>query len=299
MLREELLAQITEKPGIFAALDQSGGSTPEALRLYGITDQSYETEAEMFKLIHEMRLRIIMSPSFSGARVIAAILFEKTIESTINGKSLPTYLWQDRGVVPILKVDRGRLPEHDGVELMKPIPELSAVLERAGREGIVGTKMRAVIKQPSRSGIASVVAQQIEIASQIARSGLMPIIEPEILINSPDRATSEAILYEELQVGLSKLPTGVKVILKLSIPAESNLYSSFVGHPGVARILALSGGYSRREACQRLQANPGMIASFSRALVEGLQATMTETEFDEQLSAAIDESYVASTVKVR
>ncbi|TCR87976.1 fructose bisphosphate aldolase [Rhizobium sp. BK376] len=294
---QQMSAQMSGKPGFVAALDQSGGSTPEALRLYGIPDTAYHSDAEMFELIHQMRLRIITAPSFSGEKVIGAILFERTMDSDIGGKPIPSYLWEDRGVVPLLKVDSGREPESDGVLMMKPMPRLDALLERAVNKGIYGTKMRSVVRLPSASGIASVVAQQFEVARQISSYGLTPIVEPEVLISSPDKAGAEAILCEEISKQLALLPADVKVILKLTIPTVADLYKGLVEHPNVVRVLALSGGYSRHEACALLSQNKGMIASFSRALIEELRHDMTDAAVDEALVRSIDESYKASVTK--
>lgn len=297
MAYDRMLAQMAEKPGFIAALDQSGGSTPGALRLYGIPETAYSGDAEMFRLMHEMRVRIISAPAFTGAKVIGAILFERTMDGEAQGKPVPTFLWEDRGVVPFLKVDKGLEAEKDGVSLMKPMPELDALLARAVKAGVFGTKMRSVINLPSQEGIAAVVAQQFEVAEQIARHGLVAIIEPEVSIKSPDKAGAEAILLAEIARQLDALPEGRTVMLKLTIPTVPDLYAPLVKHPSVTRVVALSGGYSRTDACKRLAANHGMIASFSRALVEDLKHSMSDAEFDAALAAAIDEIYQASTVK--
>jgi fructose-bisphosphate aldolase class I len=297
MANEQMTAQITGQDGFIAALDQSGGSTPGALRQYGIPDTAYNGDAEMFRLVHEMRVRIITAPAFTGAKVIAAILFERTMDGQVQGQPVPAFLWQSRSVIPFLKVDKGLEPENDGVSLMKPIPDLDPLLTRAVRLGIFGTKMRSVINLPSAPGIKAVVAQQFELAERIARHGLMPIIEPEVSIKSPDKAGAEAILLAELTSALASLPAGRQVMLKLTIPEVPNLYSTLIGHERVARVVALSGGYSRAEACERLARNRGMIASFSRALVEDLRHSMSDAEFNATLAKSIDEIYRASTVK--
>ncbi len=298
MANEKMTAQISAKGGFIAALDQSGGSTPGALRLYGIPDSAYSGDAEMFKLMHEMRVRIMTAPAFTGDKVIAAILFEGTMDGQAQGKPVPTFLWEQRGVIPFLKVDKGLEAEDDGVSLMKPMPALDTLLARAVKLGVFGTKMRSVINLPSKQGIAVIVKQQFDVAAQIAGHGLMPIIEPEVSIKSPDKAGAEAILLTELTRQLDALPHGRQVMLKLTIPDAANLYSPLVDHRGVARVVALSGGYSRADACKRLAANRGVIASFSRALTEGLKHSMSDAEFNTALAASIDEIYRASTEKV-
>jgi len=290
-------AQITGKPGFFAALDQSGGSTPGALRLYGIPDSDYTSDSEMFALINAMRVRVMTAPAFTGDKVIATILFEGTIDGTIDDKPIPTFLRKDRGIVPFLKVDKGLQDERDGVNLMKPIPGLDAVLARALELGIYGTKARSTIRLSSRSGIASIVDQQFELAAQIADRGLVPILEPEVLIKSPEKEVAEALLLTALMQQLDALPHGRRVILKLTIPNVPNLYEPLIAHEGVARVVALSGGYTRDDACERLSHNRGMIASFSRALLEGLTHGMSDAAFNDQLQQSIDEIYTASTVK--
>ena len=298
MANDEMYKQMSAKPGFVAALDQSGGSTPGALRAYGIPDSDWHgDEAEMFRLMHEMRVRIMTSPSFTGAKVIAAILFERTMDGEAKGKPVPAFLWQERGVVPFLKVDKGLETEKDGVSLMKPIPGLDTLLTRAVKLGIFGTKMRSVINLASKPGIAAIVAQQFEVAGQISAHRLMPIIEPEILIKSPDKAGCEALLRDALLGRLDALPKGVQVMLKLTPPEASDFYLPLIKHAGVARVVALSGGYTRTEACRRLAANNGLIASFSRALTEGLTQSMSDAEFDAALAASVDEIYRASTVK--
>jgi fructose-bisphosphate aldolase class I len=290
-------AQITGKPGFFAALDQSGGSTPGALRLYGIPDSDYTSDSEMFALINAMRVRVMTAPAFTGDKVIATILFEGTIDGTIDDKPIPTFLWKDRGIVPFLKVDKGLQDERDGVNLMKPIPGLDAVLARALELGIYGTKARSTIRLSSRSGIASIVDQQFELAAQITDRGLLPILEPEVLIKSPEKEVAEALLLTALMQQLDALPHGRRVILKLTIPNVPNFYEPLITHERVARVVALSGGYTRDDACERLSHNRGMIASFSRALLEGLTHGMSDAAFNDQLQQSIDEIYTASTVK--
>ena len=297
MTQDKMLAQMSGKGGFIAALDQSGGSTPGALRLYGIPDSAYSGDAEMFRLMHEMRVRIISAPAFTGDKVIGAILFERTMDGEAHGRSVPAFLWEDRGVVPFLKVDKGLEAESDGVSLMKPIPGLDALLERAVKLGIFGTKMRSVINLPSRTGIAAIVAQQFEIAAQISAHGLVPIIEPEVSIKSPDKKGAEAILLEELTKHADGLPEGRRVMLKLTIPDVPDLYAGLIAHKQVVRVVALSGGYTRDDACRRLAHNHGMIASFSRALVEELKHSMSDAAFDAALAKSIDEIYRASTVK--
>ena len=297
MANDKMMGQMSAKGGFIAALDQSGGSTPGTLRQYGIPEDSYHGEAEMFARMHEMRVRVMTAPSFDGSKVIAAILFEATMDGLVNGTPTPTFLWDERGMVPFLKVDKGLETEADGVSLMKPIPGLDALLARAVSLGVFGTKMRSVINLPSKTGIKAIVAQQFELARQIAGHGLMPILEPEILIKSPDKAAAEAILLAELTEGLQALPDGQQVMLKLTIPDIADTYAPLIGHPKVLRVVALSGGYTRSDACERLATNHGMIASFSRALLDGLKHSMSDAEFDATLSSAVDAIYQASTVK--
>ena len=297
MADQAMLTRMTREDGFIAALDQSGGSTPGALRLYGIPDSAYSGDAEMFRLMHEMRVRIMTAPAFTGDKVLGAILFEGTMDGQAAGKPVPHFLWQDRRVVPFLKVDKGLEAERDGVSVMKPMPALDALLARAVPLGIFGTKMRSVINLPSQAGIAAVVAQQFEVAAQIDRHGLVPIIEPEISIKSPDKAGAEAILLQELTRHLDALPAGRQVMLKLTIPEAPDFYLPLAKHARVARLVALSGGYTMADACRRLAANHGMIASFSRALTESLKHSMTDAEFDAALAGAIDQIYQASTVK--
>ena len=298
MANDKMMAQMSSKDGFIAALDQSGGSTPGALRLYGIPDSDYSGDAEMFRLMHEMRVRIITAPAFSGAKVIAAILFERTMDGQAKGKPVPAYLWEERGVVPIVKVDKGLAEEKDGVSLMKPMPDLDTLLARAAKLGVFGTKMRSVINQASKVGIAAIAKQQFEFGEQIAKHGLVPILEPEVSIKSPDKAGAEAILRAELAKGLESLPAGRKVMLKLTIPEVPDLYQPLIKDKRVVRVVALSGGYTRDEACKRLARNHGMIASFSRALAQDLRRSMSDAEFDAALKSAVDEIYQASAVKV-
>ncbi|GJH33102.1 fructose bisphosphate aldolase [Paraburkholderia hospita] len=298
MANEKMLAQISDKAGFIAALDQSGGSTPGALRQYGIEENAYNGDAEMFKLIHDMRVRIITAPAFTGDKVIAAILFEATMDGQAQGKPVPSFLWEDRGVVPFLKVDKGLEAEKDGVRLMKPIPGLDALIARAGKLGIFGTKMRSVIEQNSPAGIAAVVKQQFEYGAQIDAGGLMPILEPEVSIKTPDKAGAEKTLRDEIIKGLDALPADKQVMLKLTIPDVADFYQPLIDHPRVLRVVALSGGYTRTEACKLLEKNHGMIASFSRALINDLKKQMSDSEFDAKLAEAIDEIYEASAVKV-
>jgi fructose-bisphosphate aldolase class I len=293
-----MYTQMSGKPGFIAALDQSGGSTPGALRQYGIPDNAYSGDAEMFRLIHEMRVRIMTAPAFTGDKVIGAILFEGTMDGEAQGKPVPTFLWEERDVVPFVKVDKGLEAEKDGVRLMKPMPELDAVLARAVKLGVYGTKMRSTINLPSKDGIAAIVTQQFEVAAQIARSGLMPILEPEVLITSPDKRAAEAILLAELTRHLDRLRDDRRVMLKLTIPDVPDRYAPLIAHDRVVRVVALSGGYTRAEACQRLAANHGMIASFSRALIGDLRHSVSDAEFNAALAESIDEIYRASTVKV-
>jgi fructose-bisphosphate aldolase class I len=289
----EMLEKIEKGQGFIAALDQSGGSTPGALKAYGISEDAFSNDEEMFGLIHEMRSRIITAPSFGSGKVIGAILFERTMDGTANGKPVPDLLWE-RGVVPFLKVDKGLADEADGVQLMKPNPDLEALLDRANPKGIFGTKMRSVIKLANPAGIAVVVAQQFDEAKRILAKGLMPIIEPEVSIKSSERDAADRIMLAEILKQLDALPEGERVMLKLTIPAEAGLFQPLVDHPKVLRVVALSGGFSREEACVELAKNPGMIASFSRALLSDLRADQSDEEFDRTLGQAIDEIHSAS-----
>jgi fructose-bisphosphate aldolase, class I len=297
MSDDRMMAQMSGKGGFIAALDQSGGSTPGALRLYGIPDNAYSGDAEMFKLMHEMRVRIMTAPAFTGAKVIGTILFEGTMDGEVGGKPTPSFLWEERGVVPFVKVDKGLEAEKDGVQLMRPMPELDALLTRAVKLGVFGTKMRSVINLASKDGIAAIAAQQFEVGARIAEHGLMPILEPEVSIKSPDKSGAEAILLAELTRNLDAAPNGPRVMFKLTLPDVTDLYLPLTKHPRVARVVALSGGYTRAVACKRLAANHGMIASFSRALVEELRHSMSDAEFEAALAKSIDEIYQASTVK--
>ena len=298
MADDKMMAQISGRDGFIAALDQSGGSTPGALRLYGIPDNAYSGDAEMFRLMHEMRVRMMTAPAFTGAKVIATILFEGTMDGEVRGKPTPAFLWEERGVIPFVKVDKGLEAEKDGVQLMRPMPELDALLTRAVKLGVFGTKMRSVINLASKDGIAAVVAQQFAVAAQIAGHGLMPIIEPEVSIKSPEKAGAETVLLAELTRNLDAQPDGPRVMFKLTLPDAPDLYLPLTKHRRVTRVVALSGGYTRADACKRLSANHGMIASFSRALVEELRHSMSDAEFEAALARSIDEIYRASTVKV-
>lgn len=288
MMNAQMAKQVAEKPGFIAALDQSGGSTPKALRLYGIQESAYSNDEEMYALIHQMRARIIKSPAFTGEKVVGAILFERTMDGEIDGIPTAEYLWTKRQVVPFLKVDKGLADEKDGVQLMKPMPELDTLLERAVAKGIFGTKMRSVINAANAEGIAAVVAQQFDVGRQILGHGLMPIIEPEVTITIADKAEAEEILLAEILKQLDALGHDKQVMLKLSLPTKANLYKPLVDHPRVMRVVALSGGYSREEANNKLAANTGIIASFSRALTEGLSAQQTDADFDAVLGDTID-----------
>jgi len=297
MQHADMTAKIAEGQGFIAALDQSGGSTPKALKGYGIEESAYSGDEEMFALIHQMRSRIITSPAFTGDKVIGAILFERTMDGTVDDKPTPAALIA-RGVVPFIKIDKGLEAEADGVQLMKPMPDLDALLARAKGLGVFGTKERSVINLANREGIAAVVKQQFEVARQVLAAGLMPIIEPEVNIKSPERGAADQILLEEILKALDALPGDDKVMLKLSIPAEAGLFDPLVDHPRVLRVVALSGGYKRPEACAELARNRGMIASFSRALLEDLRHQMSDDEFNASLANAIDEIHEASVDKV-
>lgn len=297
MINAAMAEQAGKKDGFIAALDQSGGSTPKALRLYGIPESEYSGEAEMYRLVHEMRARIIKSPAFTGEKVMGAILFERTMDGEIDGTPTAEYLWKKRGVVPFLKVDKGLVDEADGVQLMKAMPDLDALLTRAVAKGIFGTKMRSVINAANPKGIAAAVKQQFEVGKQILSHGLIPIIEPEVTISIADKAQAEEILLAEITKQLDALPADKQVMLKLTLPTKTNLYRSLVGHPRVMRVVALSGGYSRDEANKMLAANDGIIASFSRALTEGLSAKQSDAEFDAALGNAIDAIFQASRAK--
>jgi fructose-bisphosphate aldolase class I len=291
---EQQKAKFRNQPGFIAALDQSGGSTPKALKLYGIAETEYSGDVQMMDLIHAMRTRIITSPSFNGDRILAAILFENTMDREIEGRPTADYLWKVKRVVPVLKVDKGLEAEANGVQLMKPMPDLDKLLARAKAKGIFGTKMRSVIKQANAAGIKAVVEQQFTVGRQIIAAGLVPIIEPEVDIKCPDKAAAEDLLKAEIMAQLDKLPEGQLVMLKLTLPNKDNLYVDCIAHPRVLKVVALSGGYSRDEANQRLAKQKGMVASFSRALTEGLTAQQTEAEFDAALDRAIESIYQAS-----
>jgi len=291
---EQQKTKFRTQAGFIAALDQSGGSTPKALKLYGIQESAYSGDAQMMDLIHAMRTRIITSPSFNGDRVLAAILFEDTMDREVLGKPTADYLWNVKQVVPVLKVDKGLEAEANGVQLMKPMPDLDQLLARARAKGIFGTKMRSVIKQANPAGIQAIVDQQFAVGRQIIAAGLVPIIEPEVDIHCPDKAQAEDLLKAAIKTQLDKLPEGQLVMLKLTIPSKDNLYADLITHPRVLKVVALSGGYSRVEANEKLARQKGMVASFSRALTEGLTAQQSEAEFDAALDAAIEGIYQAS-----
>jgi fructose-bisphosphate aldolase class I len=293
----EMLAKIERGNGFIAALDQSGGSTPKALKGYGIEEASWSSDEEMFDLIHQMRSRIITSPCFANGKVIGAILFERTMDGNVGGKPTPQALIE-RGVVPFIKIDKGLEAEENGVQIMNPIPGLDALLERARSLGVFGTKERSVINAANAAGIAALVAQQFEVARQILAHDLVPIIEPEVNIKSADRAESDNLLLSAILEELDEIPDGQRVMLKLSIPAKPGMFRPIVEHPKVLRVVALSGGFSRGEACRELAKNPGLIASFSRALLSDLRAQQSDEEFNRSLGTAIDEIYKASTEKV-
>jgi fructose-bisphosphate aldolase class I len=292
--QSEQKQKIATQPGFVAALDQSGGSTPKALGIYGVTPDAWSNEEEMYQVVHKMRTRIITSPSFGGDRIIAAILFENTMDRDIEGQSTADYLWNVKKVVPILKVDKGLADEKNGVQLMKPMPDLDALLKKAKAKHIFGTKMRSVIKQANPEGIAAIVKQQFEIGKQIIASGLVPIIEPEVDIHCPDKAKAEELLKAGLMSELNALTPDQTVMLKLTLPEKDNFYRDCIKHPRVLKVVALSGGYSRDEANAKLARNNGMVASFSRALAEGLKAQQSEKEFDAMLDASIQSIFDAS-----
>jgi fructose-bisphosphate aldolase, class I len=296
MNEQDMTARIARGNGFIAALDQSGGSTPKALRAYGVADDEWDGEEEMFARIHEMRSRIIRSPAFTGDKVVGAILFEKTMDGSVDGKPVPQALI-DKGVVPFLKIDKGLEEETDGVQLMKSMPGLDDLLRRAKALGVYGTKERSVINRADRAGIAAIVAQQFDIGRQVLGHGMMPILEPEYSIKAADRAEGEEMLREEILQQLETLPEGQQVMLKLSLPVKANFFKPLVEHPKVLKVVALSGGYTRDEACAELEKNEGVIASFSRALLDGLRAQMSDNEFDATLGEAIDAIHRASTEK--
>jgi fructose-bisphosphate aldolase class I len=293
-LNEQQQQKMKTHPGFIAALDQSGGSTPDALRLYGIKEGAWSNEDEMFAIVHQMRTRIITSPSFTGERIIAAILFENTMDRDIEGRPTADYLWSVKRVVPFLKVDKGLAAEKDGVQLMKPMPALAALLGKAKAKGIFGTKMRSVIKQANAAGIKDIVSQQFEVAGQIIAAGILPIVEPEVDIHCPQKAKAEELLKAAILEELNQLPLGQLVMLKLTLPAQDDFYADCVRHPNVLRVVALSGGYGREEANERLRRNHGIVASFSRALVEGLSAQQSDAEFNAQLDGYIQSIFEAS-----
>ena len=293
-LAEQQLQKMKSHPGFIAALDQSGGSTPKALALYGIKEDTWSNEEEMFAIVHQMRTRMITTHAFNGERIIGAILFENTMDRDINGQPTANYLWNVKGVVPFLKVDKGLDAEKDGVQLMKPMPALAALLEKAKAKRIFGTKMRSFIKQANASGIKDIVNQQFELAAQISAAGLMPIVEPEIDIHCPEKAKAEGLLKAAILEKLNQLPAGQVVMLKLTLPEQDNFYADFVKHPKVLRVVALSGGYSRDEANKRLRRNHGVVASFSRALAEGLSAQQSAAEFNATLDKSIQSIFQAS-----
>jgi fructose-bisphosphate aldolase class I len=293
-LNEQQLQKMKSHPGFIAALDQSGGSTPKALTLYGIKEGAWSNEDEMFAIVHQMRARMITSHGFNGERIIGAILFENTMDRDINGQPAANYLWNIKGVVPFLKVDQGLDAEKEGVQLMKPMPALAALLEKARSKRIFGTKMRSVIKQANAAGIKDIVNQQFELAAQIIAAELMPIVEPEVDIHCPEKAKAEGLLKAAILEKLNKLPQGQMVMLKLTLPEQNNFYADFVKHPKVLRVVALSGGYSREEANNRLRRNHGVVASFSRALAEGLSAQQSDAEFSATLDKSIQSIFEAS-----
>ena len=293
-MNSDQLEKIRKGDGFIAALDQSGGSTPKALRQYGVEDSEWSGDDEMFQRVHEMRARIITAPAFTGDRIVGAILFEKTMDGEIEGVPTATYLWETKGVVPFLKIDKGLEDEADGVQLMKPMPGLDQLLDRAVEKGIFGTKERSVVNAASKTGIAAIVAQQFEVGRQVLAKGLMPILEPEVSIKIADKADAEEILLQEILGHLEHLPDGEQVMLKLSIPTHANHYAALVDHPKVLKVVALSGGYSREEANDKLSQNRGMIASFSRALIQDLSAKQSDDEFDGALGKAVTSIHAAS-----
>lgn len=290
----EMTRKIAESDGFIAALDQSGGSTPKALGLYGVADTAWSSEEEMFGLIHQMRARIIQSPSFTGEKVIGAILFERTMDGDVEGVPTAEYLWKECGVVPFLKVDKGLADAENGVKLMKPMPDLDALLEKAKAKGIFGTKMRSVVDAANAAGIAANIAQQFEVGKQILSHGLMPILEPEVTITISDKADAEAIVRDEILKHLDAMPANQQVMLKLSLPTVDNFYAPLIKHDRVMRVVALSGGYNRDEANAKLARNSGVIASFSRALAEGLSAQQDQAQFDAMLGASIHSIFESS-----
>ncbi len=297
-MNKEMAEQAGKKNGFIAALDQSGGSTPKALKDYGIDASAWSSDAQMFDLVHQMRTRIITSPAFTGDKIMGAILFEQTMDRDIDGIPTAQYLWEKRHVVPFLKVDKGLADEKDGAKVMKPMPDLDALLKRAVAKGIFGTKMRSVIDAANPAGIKAVVDQQFEIGKQILAHGLVPIIEPEVTISIPDKAAAEDILLAEITKHLDSIPAGKQIMLKLTLPTKANLYKSLTQDPRVLRVVALSGGYSRDDANEKLKHNDGMIASFSRALTQGLSAGQTDAQFNAELASTIDSIFDASSRKI-
>ena len=291
---QKQLDKVKNQTGFIAALDQSGGSTPKALMLYGVDETAYENDDQMFDQVHQMRTRIITSPSFTGERILGAILFENTLDRQVEGKMTSDYLWENKNVVPFLKVDKGLADEEDGVQVMKSMPALGSLLEKAVKQNVFGTKMRSVIKTDNLVGIGAVVAQQFEVGKKIIAAGLVPIIEPEIDINSPKKAEAEVMLRDELMMQLNALDDDQLVMLKLTLPEEDGFYCDCVAHPNVLKVVALSGGYSREEANKRTSCNAGVIASFSRALTEGLQVSLSEGDYDAMLNNSIESIYQAS-----
>ncbi len=293
-MNQEMFDKVHTGRGFIAALDQSGGSTPKALKLYGVDESAYSNDEEMFRIIHEMRTRIITSPAFNGDRVLAAILFEDTMNREIEGKPSAEYLWNIKNVVPIIKIDKGLAEEADGVQLMKPMPGVDDLLERALSKGFFGTKERSFIAEGNEKGVRAVAEQQFEVGRQVADAGLVPILEPEVSIKAPDKADAEAMLKKHLLAGLEQWPSDKYLMFKLTLPEEDNFYSDLVDHPNVVRVVALSGGYSREEANARLARNKGVVASFSRALTEGLSAQQSDEEFNKTLDASIQSIFDAS-----
>ena len=291
---QEQQKKLKSQPGFIAALDQSGGSTPGALALYGITEDAWSTDDEMFAIVHQMRSRIMTSPSFTGDRILAAILFENTMDRDVEGRPTADYLWEVKDIVPILKVDKGLAAEKDGVQLMKPMPDLDALLAKAKKKGVFGTKMRSVIKHANESGIQAIVEQQFQVGAQIIAAGLVPIIEPEVDIHCPEKAQAETLLKAAILDQLNQLAPDQLVMLKLTLPEQADFYSDCVSHPNVLRVVALSGGYTRADANERLKRNHGVVASFSRALAEGLTAQQSDAEFNAMLDESIQEIYDAS-----
>jgi fructose-bisphosphate aldolase, class I len=293
-VNDEQRNEMASRGGFIAALDQSGGSTPKALKLYGIPENRYGNDKQMFDLIHEMRSRLILSPSFTGEKILATILFEQTMDRTINGEDTAAFLWKQKQIVPFVKVDQGLAEAQYGVQLMKPMSKLDVLLERAVDKGIFGTKMRSFIQEPNKPGIEAIVDQQFDCAAKIAEYGLMPIIEPEVSITSPDKTSADNLLVEALHDKLDELPDDQQVMLKLTLPDEDNLYASLIDHPRVLRVVALSGGYTLEQSVEILARNHRLIASFSRALTEGLAADQSDEDFNERVKANVDEIYEAS-----